>query len=853
MLRYYASQSLAQQNAILRGLQERQESAKVVGNAVDNSFSTSDPLGTSVLNYITLKLNQSKQDQERRSLRTGIIHAIHNESVKHSEIHSSAAGTTLSKETSNRSLSMLLADLRYGGMNDRQERISEAHETTFQWLFEDSENDKWASFRDWLESDEKLYWITGKAGSGKSTLMKYICYPVKLEEESVAVPRCHKSLTTWSGDKHLVIASFYFWNSGIQAQMTQRGLLMSLLHQILEQCPKLGPLACPERWETLSLFGEDILPWEDRELRDVLYQATKNINQANSAIVLFVDGLDEFQGKPEELISIFRNIIDFSNVKLCVASRPWVEFHDAFQHRPSLMLENLTYDDIKMFVTSRFHNEPMFAQLCRREEEFADQLIETIVVKASGVFLWVTLVVSSLIAGMSAGDRVSDFLKRLDQLPEDLSKLYEKMLSSLDKFYLEHTAQLFSLVKTTSFPMNLVLASFVDEDDPNFAILQPHRPLSEDETVLRMDTMRRRINTRSKGLLETKGPVSTPQGFKYGRPWYYARYTVQYLHRTVKDYIESPKAQAMLKSAATSPFDPHLRLLAGHIAYIKRLDPRKIFAKDLWCQNLRECLLLARAVSPSSIPQMILLLDEMGKVGPPLFQALAASENHDIPRWCSWAWHQNWFWDLDRKGDFRGFTHSFLSVAVKFGVVEYVRARAEAGCLTELLELYASPATSETPQSREWPLLMDAVSGTARAHDSYINLNDRLSAIRCLLEKSADPNYKIHDLHLLQTSPLIESVYGLLNSISSQRTEECRFWSETTRLFAARAGTPNKQTVDSALCMYLKGNGRKWPQFSVRTFRQWSQARKAVRKALEELVRGGDPDLRGALDKVYNF
>lgn len=42
------------------------------------------------------------------------------------------------------------------------------------------------------------------------------------------------------------------------------------------------------------------------------------------------------------------------------------------------------------------------------EPRYADQLIENVVSKAAGVFLWVHLVMASLLAGMGFSDRVSD-------------------------------------------------------------------------------------------------------------------------------------------------------------------------------------------------------------------------------------------------------------------------------------------------------------------------------------------------------------------------------------------------------------------------------------------------------------
>ena len=854
MIRYYASQSLIQQEAILKRLHAAQGKTQSTGSAIDNSTDPSDRFGTSVLNYITSKLNHREQVQERHLLQTGIIHAIRNASASHLEIGSNPVDISVSEEARKWSLSVLLASLRYSGMKDREGRISEAHQSTFQWLFKDSNNDKWTNFKDWLESDDKLYWITGKAGSGKSTLMKYICYPVEFMEGLNPAPRCREYLTTWSGDKRLVISSFYFWNSGIQMQMTQRGLLMSLLHKILEQCPELAPLACPNRWEAICLFGDDPQDWEEQELRDTLCRTTKSVSQLDATVALFVDGLDEFHGKPDELISLFQDILNFPNVKICVASRPWVEFQDAFKHKPSLMLEYLTYDDIKSFVTSRFHNEPVFVQLCRREEEFADQLIEDIVSKAAGVFLWVALVVSSLLAGMSFGDRVSDLKRRLNLLPPDLSKLYEKMLLSLDQFYLEHTAQLFSLVGASSVPMNLVLASFADEDDPDFALRREIRPLSGDEIVLRMDTMRRRINSRSKGLLEVKGLVSTPEGVGYV-PWNYEQCTVQYLHRTVKDYIENDDVQKTLQSAMRPTFDPHLRLLAGHLAYIKGLNLNEISAADyLWVDHFSKCLESARAVLTSSIPKMILLLDEMDEAGSIIFQTFAVSrgikQDEMRPKSGPWAFWVRSSRELDWRKYPSGFDHAYLSVAVVFGIVEYVRVKAGLGCLIQKPTFGSS--ADDMPRYVKWPLLMDAITlGTSRMTTGSDRGLD-LSMIQCLLNKGADPNYMVGEPHGIQeTSPLIESISQLMLSVDDSMKHH--FWVEVTRLFT-RAGRIDNDTVDRATRIFLDVKHLIWaPRFNLRIFIQRNSARKSFRKALQELARGENPDFSALVAKIRSL
>ena len=216
-----------------------------------------------------------------------------------------------------------------------------------------------------------------------------------------------------------MFATFKFWSSGVALQESQRGLLLSLLSQILQKTLDIIATISPKRWESLCLFKKDLQEWNDLELQGILRSAIRE-NCKNMKTCLFIDGLDEFEGKKEDLISLIMDIIANSNVKFCVASRPWVEFQDAFTHKPSLLLQDLTYPDIKHFVITNLQRDTDYDQLRSREQMYADQLVENIVTKSSGVFLWVNLVVKSLLAGMNNGDRVVDLQKRLDLLPPDL-------------------------------------------------------------------------------------------------------------------------------------------------------------------------------------------------------------------------------------------------------------------------------------------------------------------------------------------------------------------------------------------------------------------------------------------------
>jgi hypothetical protein len=64
-------------------------------------------------------------------------------------------------------------DLRFfRQITDRFEGIAEAHQQTFEWIYRNpiSSHKPWDNFNQWLRSGTGCYWISGKAGSGKSTL-----------------------------------------------------------------------------------------------------------------------------------------------------------------------------------------------------------------------------------------------------------------------------------------------------------------------------------------------------------------------------------------------------------------------------------------------------------------------------------------------------------------------------------------------------------------------------------------------------------------------------------------------------------------------------------------------------------
>ena len=168
----------------------------------------------------------------------------------------------------------------------------------------------WPSFPKWLSlepsSGGPLYWISGKPGSGKSTLMKFIV-------SSSEVASIHKA----SGSPYL-LCSHYFWSAGSEMQCSMKGLLCSLLHQILSADSCLSFLDA--LFETLEIPESDTDCSVNR-LRDTLIGILPCIP---GTTYIFLDGLDEIssEDKIASLLRLLDDINALSNTKICISSRP---------------------------------------------------------------------------------------------------------------------------------------------------------------------------------------------------------------------------------------------------------------------------------------------------------------------------------------------------------------------------------------------------------------------------------------------------------------------------------------------------------------------------------------------------
>ncbi|KAF2823870.1 hypothetical protein CC86DRAFT_384404 [Ophiobolus disseminans] len=444
---------------------------------------------------------------------------------------------------------MILSRLYFPHMVDRADSIPEAQAETFKWLFEDgvqeNKEEHQASFSEWLrKNDSNVYWIAGKPGSGKSTLMKYLYHHTRLDE----------MLRGWTRGNRLVKAGFYLWNSGSAMQMSRLGMLQALLYACFSADYGLLDTALPERWEQHVAFGGGQESFDWPELRRAF---DRIISDRSRQYFFLIDGLDEFGGESREIID-FVMAASQPNVKLCVASRPWIAFEDAFQQRPSLRLEHLTWQDISIYVTEHFRKNDQYRLLLESEPDAAKSLTLEIVDKASGVFLWVYLVVQSLLEGLSNADRMSDLQARLDALPSDLEDLFNVILNHLEPEYFTQACESFRLLRAyRELPLHAFRAKsgnpedgafehptllglfYADHVDTGSSLDAPCTPLTVKEALGKAEQMRRRLNARCRGLLELRSLFGHYDLDRKAKRRDRYDHTISYLHRTARDFVES--------------------------------------------------------------------------------------------------------------------------------------------------------------------------------------------------------------------------------------------------------------------------------------------------------------------------
>jgi hypothetical protein len=365
---------------------------------------------------------------------------------------------------------LILKSLEFADMEGRYRAVLPAEEDTFEWIFNDpgkmleKQPDLAIGFVDWLKSGSSIFHIVGKPGSGKSTLMKLLCERDETQE----------CLEEWAsaGDKELIFCKFFFWRiTTVAEQKTLKGLIRGLLHGVLSQVPSLCRHLFPKQWAPKKGTARTKLHIElgDTEISDafeILMKGKEILSEFR--LCFFIDGLDEFeedyklQSETQATLAAKLNKWTTSSdgqVKICVSSRPLLEFTGTFPVSQQVTLQSLTADDIQTLVATRLEKDEHFQNLRNKSEDIenrCDALVQKILDEAEGVFLWVVLVLHEL--GQALSDESVEVLERIvANAHKELKEFIKTILESIHRHHRQSSYYFLAIIMR----MNGILTSEV--------------------------------------------------------------------------------------------------------------------------------------------------------------------------------------------------------------------------------------------------------------------------------------------------------------------------------------------------------------------------------------------------------
>ncbi|CVK84517.1 uncharacterized protein FPRN_01986 [Fusarium proliferatum] len=433
------------------------------------------------------------------------IHADHKGMTKYTSCHDkgyeAVAGELIRWAKDTRAMLSRLGELEqeclrclyFDGLESREESIGPPLAGTFDWIW----NTEQCKFVDWLKNGSGLYWITGRALSGKSTLLKYITNttPDEIRKKGLR--------------KNPIVASYFL---GGQTQhplgSTLEGIAQALLWQILRKDHRYFDSILPYFQEMKQCRSN--LDWKPSVLYKILLQVLAQ--KHSRPIWIFLDGLDRYPGDLIELADVCTKLAGAASkkVRICISSRPEQEFSCSFDATLAsedaiLKLEDHTQGDITMFATAEISRLSNLLDGSSRT-----RLIKSISARANGLFMWVKLasrdVVQTCISGV--GDDADKLLGCLDNLPDEITELYLEILKKQKK-HRDLALRLLGVVEFGKRSFTLREFAF---------ILNPGEGFPTEKEI---NSLRRQCDSITGGLLE----------YRNGR--------VSFAHETVSSFIRT--------------------------------------------------------------------------------------------------------------------------------------------------------------------------------------------------------------------------------------------------------------------------------------------------------------------------
>ncbi|KAL2816085.1 hypothetical protein BJX63DRAFT_388241 [Aspergillus granulosus] len=420
-------------------------------------------------------------------------------------------------------------------------------------MFENNDLATWYRGDD-MDVHHGLIWIKGKPGSGKTSFLKH------------AFCRC-----TGEGQADGVsVAGFFSQSKDQDHRWNQPDLFRALVYQLLLTSND-DFLAFTRMFDAKINDAEKNVKWSEEELRAFLTATFSKPRRYRT--IFFVDGLDECKGLGMRELALFFSELTTTayqaNAKLsvCLSSREFPRV--SVGQCPEILIDRFNADEIQRYL----HRKLTAAGFSGNEQW--SRLAAAIIDKSEGVFLWVAIVLDNLLKSWDDGLRFWYLERELQDIPRELERLYERILSTIDGEDINITIRFFYWVILSTKRLRLlewhhILAWIRDEPPSSLKEWRESDYFTETEWQLE-----RQIQKISRGLVEVKskriqldiadknstcgdaGSLDSEEG---------ETRTVQVIHSSVAEFFLSGTGFRML-GASVSENSEHL-LGSGHISIL---------------------------------------------------------------------------------------------------------------------------------------------------------------------------------------------------------------------------------------------------------------------------------------------
>lgn len=429
------------------------------------------------------------------------------------------------------------------------------------------------------------------------------------------------------------------------------------------------------------------------------------------------------------MLNFLERLVQIEGVKICVASRPWNIFNDFFRQCPTIQLQDFTRPDIEKFVRHSLSQSIQVQSTYLHNSGEAENLIAAVVNKASGVFLWVRLVVEQLLRGFRDGETIRTLKRKVESMPADLDGFFQKIIDSIDPPYRREGSSFFQAAlfavqnNNVDWPRGLIDFTYLEAEDPEFTT-RPDFDFTELDLVdlealeYRMDVGKRRLNSRCMGLLE---PIE-PTHFR-DRLDQLLQTKVVFLHRTLVEFLLNTDSQRALHRLTDGPFQVDRffcnTLLAKIVAISLSLPKHNPLRA-----TQRECLIyyvewnmhvLLRAFASIENVDPEVVYNFMNQLSPGADSIIYGQVSHPSDDLQSLFGSCKLSRTLQR---FKGSRNLLMKVAIDMGILPYVRQ-------------YLAKHQPDASQ------MFDLFEGAVLCNPFQPR---SLDILRCLIEAGADPN-----------------------------------------------------------------------------------------------------------------